>query len=129
MTALSHPVLTKSLVSGALSTTGTGSAIDARPIALDLLAILNILVVAGTNPTLLMTITAGPTATGPWTVVGTFTQAVAAGRQVLGVQGVGVAGGYLQAAYTIGGTAGPTFTCSLDVISVNLRDSLSQDVI
>jgi hypothetical protein len=99
--------------SAARTTSGNGAAVvgiaDANNAALQL----NVTAASGTTPTLDVVVEATVDGTN-WYTVGTFTQKVATGLQVITV--TNLIGNQLRARWTIGGTT-PSFTFTVDALT------------
>lgn len=71
---------------------------------------------AGTNPTLDVVVYDGPTKTGPWSVLYTFSQLTDSGNAAAAPTRMNMQ--FIRAIGTVGGTATPTFTYSLIAVGI-----------
>lgn len=100
------------LASAARTANGTTGALTGFGGVRSIRAQLNCTAAAGTSPTLNVIIEDSVDGGNNWNTVGTFTQLVAAGRQVLNVPAP--FGDQVRISWTIGGSAGQSFTFAVD---------------
>jgi hypothetical protein len=96
--------------SGAETVTGNGAAVDMGATRSCLKLALIVTAVAGTLPTLALTVETGPSETGPWRTGGTFSTVSAVGKVEKTIAGLDQ---WVRLAWVITGSAGQSFTFSL----------------
>ncbi len=96
--------------SGAETVTGSGAAVDIGALRSVLTLQLQVLAVAGTAPTLAITIESSPTSTGPWRVIDTLSTVSTTGVTDRSVAGLDR---YVRCSWVITGSLGQSFTFSV----------------
>ena len=113
MSSKFHPARYATLHEGVITATGAGSVqTHAGP---NVIVTLDITAVSGTLPTLDVLIEEWDAASGTYFTIDTFPQAstVSKVRRVV----TGPHGPFIRASWTLGGTATPTFTCTIGMMS------------
>ena len=117
------PVKTTQAVSAApVTATGNGTGQDMRGMH-ELIALLNVLVVSGTTPSMTLKLQLAPTLNGTYVDIpgAVFSPVTGVARADLRVVADG-ANGFVRAAWTISGTT-PSFTFALDLVGVTPADT------
>jgi hypothetical protein len=120
------PVLSSGAV---ISANGSSTGQDLRGVG-EVIAILDVLVVAGSaTPTLNVKLQVCQTLNGTYVDIpgGAFTAVTAAGRQTLKLIS-DIASGFVRETHTVSGT-GPQFTTALNLVGLQLHDSVIAEAI